>query len=105
VLSSTVWFLSGIGHTLISILTGLFAEEAERGKVFGNLELTTGLAAVFSGLTFGRIADTWGFPSLCVFTGFLWILFPLIGLRITGSSHRPGRSREGVRRGRQYRQG
>ena len=82
VLTATVWFLSGIGHTLISILTGLFAEEAERGKVFGTLELTTGLAAVFSGLTFGRIADTWGYPSLFMFTGFLWILFPLIGLRI-----------------------
>ena len=59
VLTATVWFHSGIGHTLISILTGLFAEEAERGKVFGTFELTTGLGSVLGGLTFGLIADTW----------------------------------------------
>ena len=82
VLTATVWFLSGIGHTLITILTGLFAEEAERGKVFGNLELATGLGSIHSGLTFGRIADTWGFPFLFIFTGLLWILYPLFGLLI-----------------------
>ncbi len=82
VLTGIVWFLSGIGHTLISILTGLFAEQAERGKVFGMLELTTGLGSVLGGLTFGRIADTWGYPTLFIFAGLLWILFPLFGSRI-----------------------
>ena len=82
VLTATVWFLSGIGHTLATILAGLSAEEAERGKVFGKLELTTGLGSILAGLTFGRIVDTWGFPSLFIFTGLLSILFPLFGLRI-----------------------
>jgi len=37
VLTATLWFSGGIGVAVISILAGLFAEKAERGKVFGIL--------------------------------------------------------------------
>lgn len=78
-LTSTVWFLGGISLTLIGILAGLFAEQMERGKVFGLLALTSGLGALIGGLTVGTIADKWGYPTmfftLALFSGIL----PLVG--------------------------
>jgi len=79
-LIAAVWFLGGMGLTLLSILTGLFAEEAERGKVFGILSLTGGLSALIGGLTTGLIADRWGYPALFASLSVFWSLSPLTAL-------------------------
>jgi MFS family permease len=80
VLTAILWFMGGLGLTLIMILAGLFAGKNERGRVFGILALTGALGAVIGGLTIGSIVDRWGYPtmfaSLAIFSG----LFPLIGL-------------------------
>ena len=80
VLTATLWFMGGLGLTLIMILAGLFAEKNERGRVFGILALTGAVGAVIGGLTIGSTVDRWGYPtmftSLAIFSG----LFPLIGL-------------------------
>ena len=75
-LTATVWFLGGMMLTLVSILTGLFAEEAERGKVFGILSLTGGLGALIGGLSTGPIADRWGYPTLFATLSVFSILSP-----------------------------
>jgi MFS family permease len=79
-LTATTWFLAGAGVTLLSILTGLFAEEAERGKIFGILSLTSGLGALIGGLTTGPIVDRWGYPTLFLALALLWVLSPLTAL-------------------------
>ena len=66
--------------TLISILAGLFAEETERGKVFGILSLTAGLGALIGGLTTGPIADRWGYPTLFATLALFSALSPLVAL-------------------------
>jgi len=80
VLTAIVWFMGGVGLTLIMILAGLFAEKNERGRVFGILALTGALGALIGGLSIGGIADRWGysilFASLAVFSS----LSPLIGM-------------------------
>jgi MFS family permease len=68
-------FMFGISVSLINVLTGLFAPEKERGKIFGLLGLTMGLGAMVGGLSVGPLVDRWGFPTmysvLAVFTAIL----------------------------------
>jgi MFS family permease len=66
--------------TLLSILTGLFAEEAKRGKVFGFLSLAGTLGASVGGLTTGGIADRWGYPTMFAALSPFSILLPLAAL-------------------------
>src|SRR5712692_10468272 len=80
VLTAAVWFCGGVGLSLVSILTGLFAKEAERGKVFGVLSLTGALGTLIGGLTMGSIADRWGYPTLFVVVALFSTLWPLTGL-------------------------
>jgi MFS family permease len=81
-LTSTVWFLGGISLTLIGILAGLFAEERERGKVFGVLALTSGLGALVGGLTIGAMADQWGYPTMFLILALFSGILPLAGLML-----------------------
>jgi len=80
ILIGVSWFLTGIGVVLLNILTGLFADPAERGKVFGILALTEGLGATFGGLTTGQIADRAGFPTLFAILALFSILLPISAL-------------------------
>jgi len=82
VLTASVWFMGGVGLALISILTGLFAEETERGKVFGILSLTGALGTTIGGLTTGPIADRWGYPTMFAAVSFFVILWPLSALLV-----------------------
>lgn len=73
---------AGVIIATISILTGLFAEDSQRGKVFGILAITLGLGAVLGNLASGPIADRWGFSALFVGAGCCWLLLTLTGLLI-----------------------
>ncbi|MCJ7623415.1 MAG: MFS transporter [Anaerolineaceae bacterium] len=80
-LTAGCYFLGSMLITLISILTGLFAEPEERGKIFGLLTLTGPLMMLVAGATFGSIVDRWGFQTM--FTGLalfasLFLLFALL---------------------------
>ncbi len=79
-LTALVWFLGGLGLALTLILAGLFAGPEERGKVFGTLALTGGLGAVIGGLSFGAMADRWGFPALFAALAGVAAILPLAGL-------------------------
>ena len=79
-MTATVWFLGGMMLTLVSILTGLFAEKTERGKVFGILSLTGGLGALIGGLLTGPIADRWGYPTLFATLALFSALSPLTAI-------------------------
>ena len=49
------FFLHGMAVTLISTMAGLFAGEAERGKVFGIIQMTASLGALIGGSITGPI--------------------------------------------------
>jgi MFS family permease len=77
VLTAILWFCGGLTLALISILTGLSAGQGERGKIFGILSLTSGLGALFGGLSTGYIVQHWGFSTMFTgLAGFI-ILSPL----------------------------
>jgi MFS family permease len=75
-----VWFIGGVGVTTISILTGLFADERERGRIFGIIGSAVALGSVIGGLTSGPIVDRWGFQALFALTALFSIILPLSGL-------------------------
>jgi MFS family permease len=79
-LTATVWFLGGTVLALVSILTGLFAKQSERGRVFGILSMTSALGSLVGGLTTGPIADRWGYPTMFAALSLFWGLSPLSAL-------------------------
>ena len=80
VLTAFVWFFVGVGFTAITILAGLFAGEAERGKIFGILAINTSLGALIGGLASGPIVQQWGYPAWFLAAALCWTLQPAIGL-------------------------
>lgn len=79
-LTALVWFSFGLGGTQISILAGLSAREAERGKVFGILGVTAGLGSLIGGLSIGFLADVLGYPAMLLALAIACVLWPLIAL-------------------------
>jgi MFS family permease len=55
---------TGAGYALVTIMGGLLAGSAERGRVFGILTLAMNASLLVGGLASGPIADRWGFPAL-----------------------------------------
>ncbi len=80
VLTAIVWFFVGIAFTTTMILAGLFAGEAERGKIFGILAVNTSLGALIGGFVGGPIVDQAGYPTLFSIAAFGWAFQPLIAL-------------------------
>ena len=76
ILTCILWFLGGNILTLINILTGLFAGNQERGKIFGVMALAGGLGSLIGGLAAGPIADQWGFSGLFIAIGAFTLLLP-----------------------------
>jgi SET family sugar efflux transporter-like MFS transporter len=79
-LHGTSMFLFGVGGTLTRILTGLFAEEAERGRIFGIISMTVPLGALIGGAISGPMADRWGYPTMFAIFSLVFLLCPLTGL-------------------------
>jgi len=81
VLITAIWFFAGgIGFSIVAILTGLLAGEAERGRVFGALEVSGAVGSVIAGVLLGPIADQWGYRTMFTVLAVLACLLPLSGL-------------------------
>jgi MFS family permease len=74
------YFAGGISLTMVNVITGLFAEEGQRGRIFGIVGLGLPVGVLLGGLASGPIVDNWGFPALFTLTGLLYVLVPLIAL-------------------------
>src|SRR5258708_14114905 len=72
--------LFGIQVTTVGILTGLFAQPSERGRVFGLIASAAALGALIGGLGGGPIVDCWGFPGLFTAAALITIVQPLAAL-------------------------
>jgi MFS family permease len=76
VFTDIVWFLGGMGMSLVNIMVGLSSGEGDRGKAFSLLELSQGFGGLIGGLTVGPLADGLGYPRMIlVVAGFslLWL--------------------------------
>ena len=79
-LTAALWFLVGLNVTLLGNLTGLFANEAGRGRVFGLIGLAPSAAGILGGIASGIIVDRWGYEALFTIGAAVYILLPLSGL-------------------------
>jgi MFS family permease len=102
-LTAVLWFLLGVEVTQVSILTGMFTDEAERGKVFGILGITSALGSSIGSSVTGLIADQWGYPSLFAVAAFALTLLLLIGSfledRVVARDQNQRASTSGTRQG------
>jgi MFS family permease len=73
-------FLGGMQVAVINTLAGLFADEAERGRVFGILISTIPVGRLLGGLAAGPLVDQWGFVGLFSVAALVTILQPTASL-------------------------
>lgn len=63
ILTSAVWFLGGIGVSLVNIFTGLRADQESQGRWFSVISLTSPVGSLTGGFVAGRIVDTQGYAA------------------------------------------
>ncbi len=80
ILTAANWFLCGVQLTMLRVIAGLFAEESERGRVFGILGMAGPLGGLLGGLTVGSVAGRWGYPTMFLVLALWLLLFPLLVL-------------------------
>jgi MFS family permease len=79
-LTGIAWFIGSMMGAMVGILAGLFAEEHERGRVFGLLGIAVGIGGVLGSFAAGPIVDRWGFPALFQVAALGYAVVPLAGL-------------------------
>ncbi|HEY7588398.1 MAG TPA: MFS transporter [Thermoplasmata archaeon] len=88
ILTCVVWWLGGMALALTSILAGLSAGAAERGKILGTLALAAPAGSVLGGFSVGAIADIFGYSTMWIVLGLLWLVAILPGLAVREVSNR-----------------
>lgn len=64
VLTVFTWFIGGLIAAIVNIIAGMYAEEHERGRVFGVITMGVGIGGVIGGFAGGAIVDRWDFTTL-----------------------------------------
>lgn len=94
--TSALWFLFGICTTMVNILTGMYADQKQRGRTFGIIGSAIACGQVLSGLTAGPIVDRWGFAALFAAAAGLYVVLILAALLLedtkAGRVERVGRA-------------
>jgi MFS family permease len=76
------WFAGGIANATVNILTAMYANPHERGRIFGIMAMTLSLGQVIGGFASGVIVEHWGYPALFTVAAVAWIVPVLCGLFI-----------------------
>ena len=80
VFTMTVWFAGGVITGMVNILTGMYADAKSRGRIFGIIGLTGGLAQIIGGSASGAIVDHWGYVALFTAVSLVYIAQIVAGL-------------------------
>lgn len=76
-------FSFGMCTNMIVIMTGLLSDASSRGRSFGVLTFVSSTSLLVTGLSWGRIADRWGFPTLLVFDAIICAACVILGMFFT----------------------
>jgi MFS family permease len=79
VLVALNWFIASMVAAMVGVLAGLFAEEHERGHVFGLIGLAFGIGATIGSFAAGPIVDRWGYPAMFQVAALSYAGVPLAG--------------------------
>ena len=80
VFTMVVWFAGGVATGMVNILTGIYADPQTRGRTFGIIGLTLGLAQIIGGTISGAIVDRWGYPALFTLVALVYVVQIIAGL-------------------------
>ncbi|MBI1259164.1 MAG: MFS transporter [Chloroflexi bacterium] len=80
VLTMIAWFTGGVTNATINILTALYADPRERGRIFGIMATTLALGQVLGGFASGVLVEHWGYMALFTVAAIAWIVPGLCGL-------------------------
>ena len=83
ILVSISWFAGSIAGAMVGILAGLFADQHERGRVFGLIALGVGIGGTIGNFAAGPIVDRWGYSALFQMGALGYTIVPLAGLFLT----------------------
>jgi MFS family permease len=83
ILTAAAWLAAGFAITMINVLTGMSADEPERGQIFGIVGLGGGIGAVVGSLASGPIVDRWGFTALFTLAAIIYMVMPIVALLLT----------------------
>lgn len=72
--ASVAWFAIGMSTTMVRVITGILADEAERGRIFGIIGAAIPLSSLIGGIITGPIVDRWNIPTLFILLSFAFIL-------------------------------
>ncbi|MEO8393861.1 MAG: MFS transporter [Chloroflexota bacterium] len=74
------WFLGGVNNATVNILTAMYTNAHERGRIFGIMATTLALGQVIGGFASGVIVEHWGYPALFIAAAIAWIVPIFCGL-------------------------
>lgn len=74
------WFTGGITNATVNILTAMYANPHERGRIFGIMATTLALGQVIGGFASGVLVQNWGYPALFTVAAIAWIIPAFCGL-------------------------
>lgn len=79
VFTSLVWFAGGVLLSLVSILTGLYTNEQNRGKAFSLMAMVGPLGSLVGGAAVGQLIAWQGYSMMFSALAVEWMAIPLIG--------------------------
>ena len=87
VLTALVWFLAGVGTSLVSVQAGLLSSSNKRGRSFGLMFLALPVASLISGLTVGRLVEWQSYRFMFDVLAVFWAAWPF--LAVVGPNNKP----------------
>lgn len=79
-LTAFVWLCGGVTLTLLSVFTGVLADPASRGRVFGLMFLVYPIDALAGGAAVGQLTTAYGYTVMFYALAAFWIIQPVVGL-------------------------
>jgi MFS family permease len=79
-LTAFVWMCGGMTLTLLSVFTGVLADPASRGRVFGLMFLVYPVDALVGGTVAGQLTAAYGYTVMFYALAAIWIIQPVVGL-------------------------
>jgi MFS family permease len=78
-LAALLWCCGGVLTSLVTLYTGLFADPARRGRIFGLMSLALPAGGFLGGLAIGAAANHLGYRAMFALLALVWLAPPLLG--------------------------
>lgn len=108
-LMAVAWFCGGVILTLVNVFTGIYADDAVRGRAYALMSLAAPLGGLLGGAAMTVMLARFDFAVACLGLAAVWSTLPLVGLLTLdlraerGRFATPARAEGGAAPGRAFR--